>query len=69
MLTKTLPLTHKIAFETLPGTKIKNRPVLMVSQIIRAGQKMSILVFDLISGDSYESYPEYLSTVENQELN
>ena len=67
--TKTLPLNHKIAFETLPGTSIRNRPVLLTQQIIRPNQKYSLLVFDLISGDSYESYPEYLSTVENAEAN
>jgi hypothetical protein len=69
MPTKTLPLKHGIAFETLPGTSIRNRPVLMVKQIIRHNQKVSVLVFDLVNGDTYESYPEYLSTVANQELN
>lgn len=69
MYTKTLHLNHRIAFETIPGTSIKNRPVLLVKQIIRSGQKVSILVFDLISGDTYESYSEYLSFVKNQELN
>lgn len=69
MQTKTIPLNYKIAFETLPGTTIKNRPVLLTQQIIRPGQKYSLLVFDLVNGDSYESYPEYLSTVTNEELN